>query len=171
MKSLIKNITKPQLKEFIKKSVNEVLKRFGVINEMAVPLKEYRARVDELRFQLVENWCLCKWCQLFNPECENYAHWSTELKACINNLKFLDIKNGIDKRRILERMLVDVYDYDKTNMILRIIRDKFDLENINNNTQRAKVASAFADDIEDLIDVISLYRISTNSYTKATFEN
>ena len=171
MKTLIKNITKPQLKEIIKKSVNEVLNRFGLINEMAVPLKEYRARVDELRFQLVENWCLCKWCQLFNPECENYTHWSTELKACINNLKFLDIKNGIDKRRILKRMLVDDYDYDKTNMILRIINDKFDLENINDNTQRARVASAFADGIEDLIDVISLYNISTNSYTKATFEN
>ena len=171
MKALIKNITKPQLKEIIKKSVNEVLNRFGLINEMAVPLKAYRARVDGLRFQLVENWCLCKWCQLFNPECENYTHWSTELKACINNLKFLDIKNGIDKRRILKRMLVDDYDYDKTNMILRIINDKFDLENINDNTQRARVASAFAYGIEDLIDVISLYNISTNSYTKATFEN
>ena len=81
-----------------------------MINEMAVPLKTYRARVDGLRFQLVENWCLCKWCQLFNQECENFAHWITELKACIDNLKFLDIKNGIDKRRTLIKMLVRDYE-------------------------------------------------------------
>ena len=88
-------LTEKQFKEMINETVNDVLKRIGVINEMAVPLKDYRARVDGLRFQLVENWCLCKWCQLFNPECENFAHWVTELKACIDNLKFLDIKNGI----------------------------------------------------------------------------
>ena len=71
-------LTEKQFKEMINETVNDVLKRIGVINEMAVPLKDYRARVDGLRFQLVENWCLCKWCQLFNPECENFAHWVTE---------------------------------------------------------------------------------------------
>ena len=101
----MKKITESQLKEIINESVNDVLNRIGMINEMAVPLKTYRARVDGLRFQLVENWCLCKWCQLFNPECENFAHWITELKACIDNLKFLDIKNGIDKRITLIKMM------------------------------------------------------------------
>ena len=164
-------LTEKQFKEMINETVNDVLKRIGVINEMAVPLKDYRARVDGLRFQLVENWCLCKYCQLFNPECENFAHWLKELKACINNLKFLDIKNGIDKRRTLTLMLIDDYDYDKTNMIVRIINDKFDSENINNNTQRARVASAFADGIQNLIEVISVDTISTNSYIQTTFQN
>lgn len=171
MKSSSKKITECQLKNIINETVNDVLNRIGVMNEMAVPLKIYRARVDGLRFQLVENWCLCKYCQLFNPECENFAHWLKELKACINNLKFLDIKNGIDKRRTLTLMLIDDYDYDKTNMIVRIINDKFDSENINNNTQRARVASAFADGIQNLIEVISVDTISTNSYIQTTFQN
>lgn len=171
MKSSSKKITECQLKKIINETVNDVLNRIGVMNEMAVPLKIYRARVDGLRFQLVENWCLCKYCQLFNPECENFAHWLKELKACINNLKFLDIKNGIDKRRTLTLMLIDDYDYDKTNMIVRIINDKFDSENINNNTQRARVASAFADGIQNLIEVISVDTISTNSYIQTTFQN
>jgi len=101
MKTLKNKITENRLREIINESVEDVLNRIGIINEMAVPLKTYKTRVDGLRFQLVENWCLCKWCQLFNPECENFAHWITELKACIDNLKFLDIKNGIDKRRTL----------------------------------------------------------------------
>lgn len=171
MKSSSKKITEYQLKEIINETVNDVLNRIGVMNEMAVPLKIYRARVDGLRFQLVENWCLCKYCQLFNPECENFAHWLKELKACINNLKFIDIKNGIDKRRTLILMLIDDYDYDKTNMIVRIINDKFDSENINNNTQRVRVASAFADGIQNLIEVISVDTISTNSYIQTTFQN
>ena len=61
MKSSSKKITECQLKKIVNETVNDVLNRIGVMNEMAVPLKIYRARVDGLRFQLVENWCLCKW--------------------------------------------------------------------------------------------------------------
>jgi len=138
---------------------------------MVVPLKDYRARVDALRFQLVENWCLCKWCQLFNPECENFTHWKVELRACINNLKFLDIKNGIDKRKTLTRMLIDDYDYNSANMIERIIRGKFVLENITNNVQKVKVCTEFADNINGLIDAISIEAIDTDEYIQSTFQN
>jgi hypothetical protein len=169
MKTLKRKITESQLKEILKETVNDVLNRIGVINEKAVPLRTYRARVDALRFQLAENWCLCKWCQIFNSECENFALWITELKTCIDNLKFLDIKNGIDKRRTLTRMLIDDYDYDETNMIVRIINDRFDIENIKDNTQREKVASEFANGIRSLIEVISVDAISTNSYIQNTF--
>ena len=166
-----KKIAESQLKEIIDETVDDVLNRIGMINEMAVPLKTYKARVDGLRFQLVENWCLCKWCQLFSPECENFAHWINELKACINNLKFLDINSGIDKRRTLIRMLIKDYDYDETNMIVRIINDKFDIEKITDGSQRTRVAADFADGIQSLIEVISIDTISTNSYIQDTFQN
>ena len=164
-------LTEKQFKEMINETVNDVLKRIGVINEMAVPLKDYRARVDGLRFQLVENWCLCKWCQLFNPECENFAHWVTELKTCIDNLKFLDIKNNIDKRKTLIKMLVKDYDYDNANMIERIIRGKFVRENITDNTQKIQVCTTFADNIMGLIDAISMEVIDSDEYIQNTFIN
>ena len=138
---------------------------------MAVPLKTYRARVDGLRFQLVENWCLCKWCQLFNPECEKFAHWVTELKTCIDNLKFLDIKNNIDKRKTLIKMLVKDYDYDNANMIERIIRGKFVRENITDNTQKIQVGTKFADNIMGLIDAIFMEDIDSDEYIQNTFIN
>ena len=147
-------------------AINEI-----AINEMAIPLKDYKRKVDGIRFRLVENWCLCKWCQLFNPECENFDHWITELKACINNLKLVNINNGIDKKRTLTRMLIDDYAYDETNMIVRIINDKFDSEHINDNIQRARVASAFADNIQNLIEAIAVDIIRTNSYIQTTFKN
>lgn len=164
-------LSERQFKELINETVNDVLNRIGVINEMAVPLKDYRERVDGLRFQLVENWCLCKWCQLFNPKCENFAHWVTELKACIDNLKFLDIKNGIDKRRTLTRMLVTDYDYNDANMIERIIRGKFVRENITNNTQKVRVCTEFADNINELINAISMVSIDSDEYIQNTFNN
>ena len=167
----MKKITESQLKEIINETVNDVLNRIGMINEMAVTLKTYRARVDGLRFQLVENWCLCKWCQLFNPECENFAHWITELKACIDNLKFVDIKNGIDKRKTLIKMLVTDYDYDNANMIERIIRGKFVRENLTDNAQKVQACTAFADNIFGLIDAISMETIDSDEYIQNTFRS
>lgn len=166
----MKKITESHLKEIINETVNDVLNRIGMINEMAVSLKTYRARVDGLRFQLVENWCLCKYCQLFNPECENFAHWITELKACIDNLKFLDIKNGINKRKTLIKMLVRDYDYDNANMIERIIRGKFVRENLTDNTQKVQTCIAFADNIFGLIDAISMESIDSDEYIQNTFK-
>ena len=169
MKTLTNKITRKRLEEILNESVEDVLKRIGIITEMAVPLKTYKKRVDGLRFQLVENWCLCKWCQLFSLECENFAHWIAELKACIDNLKFLDIKNGIDKRRILIKMLVKDYDYDSANMIERIVRGKFVRENISDNNQKVRVCIEFADHINELIDAISLDAIDTDEYVQNTF--
>lgn len=159
------------LKEIIDESVENTINRIGLINEMSVPLKTYKARVDGLRFQLVENWCLCKWCQLFNEECENFSHWINELKACINNLKFLDIKNNINKRKTLLKMLVDDYDYNNSSMIERIIRGKFKKENLNNENQQQAVCEEFANNIKDLIEVISNNKIDTIEYIEKTFSN
>ncbi|MCF0210941.1 MAG: hypothetical protein HUK18_06510 [Bacteroidales bacterium] len=155
--------------DFLDESVDDVLKRMGVLNEMAVPLKGYRARVDGLRFQLVENWCLCKWCQIYHPKCGNFAYWKSELKACMENLKFLEIKGGIDKKNTLKRMLVDDYDYDDPSMIIMIIRTKFNREKILDNTQREHVASKFADNIHGLINAISLSSVYVDDYIQHTF--
>ena len=171
MVNKVRKITETELKIVINETVNDVLQRIGMLTEMSVPLKAYRDRVDGLRFQLVENWCLCKWCQLYNPKNENFSHWIVELKACINNLKLLDIKNGVDKRKTLLRMLVNDYDYDDTNMIIRIINDKFDSEKIMDNNQRVRVATEFADNIQKLIETISINTVSTNGYIQNTFLN
>lgn len=136
---------------------------------MAVSLKAYKARIDEFRIQLAENWCLCKYCQLFKSDCENFTYWIKELKNCIGNLKFLDIKNGIGKRKILTRMLVKDYDYNNANMIERIVRDKFVTEHINDNNQKIRVCIEFADHINELIDAISIDAIDTDEYIQKIF--
>ena len=170
-KTIKNGITESRLRDFLNESVEDVLNRIGKINEKSVPLRVYKARVDGLRFQLVENWCLCKWCQLFDPACQNYFYWITELKACIDNLKFIAIQNGIDKRKTLKQMLVNDYDNDDANMIKRIVRGRFVRENISDNLQKARVCIEFADNITGLIDAISIDTIDSDEYIHNTFNN
>lgn len=158
-----------KLYELIDETVQDVIDRLGLVTEMAVPLKTYKARVDGLRFQLVENWCLCKHCQLYNQECATFPHWIKELKACINNLKFLDIKRNIDKGKTLYSMLVSDYDYNSPEMIERIVRGKLNRERIADKKERERVCSEFAVGIYDLIGAISDNEVDTDEYLSETF--
>ena len=141
-----------------------------VLNEMAEPLKKYVKRIESIRFQLAENWCLCKYCQLYSKDNPNFAHWITELRPCIQYLKFVDINNGIDKKRTLQRILVGQYDFNSADMIKRIIEDKFSDEKINDPAIISIVSNELANGINDLIEAISNNNITINSYVQTTFK-
>ena len=166
----MKDIRKKIHKSLLNESVEETLNRIGIITEMTVPLQDYKRRVDGLRFQLVENWCLCKYCQLYDKTSNNYKHWLSELKACINNLKFLEIKGTSSKRKTLEKMLVKDYDYNDPYMINRIIIGKFHEEIITDVHQINSVCECFANSIDNLINAISDDDIIIDDYVKDTFE-
>ena len=141
-----------------------------VLNEMAEPLKKYVKRIESIRFQLAENWCLCKYCQLYSKDNPNFAHWITELRPCIQYLKFVDISNGIDKKRTLQRILVGQYDFNSADMIKRIIEDKFSDEKINDPAIISIVSNELANGINGLIEAISNNNITINSYVQTTFK-
>ena len=161
--------SKREFYDFLHETVEETLKHVSPLNELSVPLSFYKDKVDCLRFQLVDNWCLCKYCQLYDEDNLNKNHWAVELRACIFNLKKIDIKNGISKHRILEKMLVNDYDYDKPNMIVRVINEKFNVEQIFDKKVRFDVAEEFADGIHNLIDEISDDDSDINDYILNTF--
>lgn len=162
-------MNKNKFRKKLHETVAETLSHMEVLSEMAVPLKKYKDRVDGLRFQIVENWCLCKYCQLFEPHNQNFAHWVNELKACINNLKLLNIKNNIDKRQVLQKMLVEEFDYNDSSMIARIIDDKFAVEGIVNVSAKGIICKCFANSIEYLINAIANEGISTDVYLQSAF--
>ena len=98
MKKIV--LTREELKEVVREATQQVLM------EMAEPLKKYVKRIESIRFQLAENWCLCKYCQLYSQDNRDFAHWITELRPCIQYLKFVDINNGIDKKKTLQRPFI-----------------------------------------------------------------
>lgn len=157
-------LTEQELKEVVMNAAQRVL------NEMAEPLKKYVKRIESIRFQLAENWCLCKYCQLYSKDNPNFAHWITELRPCIQYLKFVDINNGIDKKKTLQRILVGQYDFNSSDMIKRIIEDKFSDEKINDPAIISIVSNELANGINDLIEAISNNNITINSYVQTTFK-
>lgn len=140
-----------------------------MMTEMAMPLKVYIKKIEFYMHDLVENWCLCKWCQMFDPENNNFNHWKKELRAFINQLKDPVIKNSIGKKKHLQRWLKEYYELDTKSMVRRIIQDKFTEEHIIDASQVDEVAQAFAVNVDSLIDIINDDSLSTMNYITSEF--
>lgn len=138
---------------YLEETAEEFLTNMNFLNEMSLTLKEYKRRLEFLRCQIVENWCLCKWCQLYDPKCSIFNHWSNELKAYIKSLKFLKVKAG-DKRKATEQT-IELCDLNVESMIALIIKSKFNTENIMNEKERFYVCKAFVNNIDYLVDVLT----------------
>ena len=162
MAKKIIRINEEELKEIVKNATQQVL------NEMAVTIKTYKARVDGLRLQLVENWCLCRYCQLFDKDNQFFNHWLTELKAHMNNIKSLNIKKG-DKLRILNQMLINDYDFDDANTIYRIIVGKFMCEGITDVNIVSRISCDFINSVNDFVNTLGIDTIITEDYLQNTF--
>lgn len=139
-----------------------------LLTEYAIPIKQYKSRIDGLRLQLVENWCLCKYCQLFKPDSENFTHWINELRAHMDNIKSLNIKSG-NKCKILKSMLIDDFDFDDNGTIYRIIVGKFKREGINDVNVISKITTEFTNNIELFINVLGIDDIITDDYLESEF--
>jgi len=145
--------------------------KYRTLHEMSIPLKDFRELVGDLRFQLVQNWCLCKYCQLFDSGNLNFSHWETELKSYIMRLKGVSIKNNIDKKRSLEHILGDYYDFNDVEMVKCLIVDKFEDEHVTDERHINAVATTFVNDISELIDILSDKSTHINDYLTHTFHS
>lgn len=126
-----------------------------LLSEMAIPLKLFIRDIEGLKFQIIQNWCLCKWCQMFDPGNENFNHWKEELAAHMLQLQNSKLKGKISKRKHLERYFIEYYEYNDKDSVIGAIRDKFAKEKIVDQLQINAVAIEFANNINALIDVIA----------------
>ena len=155
--------------QIIKTEVDASEGKLQVVNEMSIPLDKYDNRIESFRFEIVENWCLCKWCQMFSPTNRNFNHWRKKLCTYIKHLKLVTLKNKASKKKHLVDVLVREYDYNDKDMIADIIHDKFNKENTAKHAQIDVVAQEFANGIYELIDVIAVRSLSLDEYIKSTF--
>lgn len=120
---------------------------------MAIGLEEYIRRVDKLRLHLVENWCLCKYCELYDSCNPNFEDWAEALLYAMNDIKSLNVNDG-NKLDTLKQMLIEEYDFNDANTIHRIIVDRFHRECICNDNQIRWVSEQFAESIDDFITAL-----------------
>lgn len=101
---------------------------------MAIILEEYQRRVDKARLHLVESWCLCKYCELYDPQHPDFEDWTEKLLYAMKDIKSLNIEQG-SKLEILNQMLMEDYDFDDPNTIYRVVVDRFHQEGISDYTK------------------------------------
>ena len=135
---------------------------------MAIVLEEYKRRVDKVRLLLVENWCLCKYCDLFDSHYPNFEDWAEVLLYAMNDIKSLNVNDG-NKLDTLKQMLIEEYNFNNASTIHRIIADRFYRECICNDNQIRWVSERFAESIDDFITALGDDSIIAYKYIKDTF--
>ena len=134
---------------------------------MAIGLEEYIGRVDKLRLHLVENWCLCKYCELYDSGNPYFEDWAEALLYAMNDIKSLNVNDG-NKLDTLKQMLIEEYNFNDANTIHRIIVDRFNREHICNNTRTQYVSEQFTESIDDFITTLGDDRIIAYKYINST---
>lgn len=81
--------------------------------EMAMDRAEMKNKIDALLPQIIENWCLVKYCHLTNNKQDLVNHWSHELYVHILRVARFELKKSSTVVKLkLVKELFNVYDFD-----------------------------------------------------------
>ena len=137
------------IKEYILEKFQNTL-----IFEMAYSRKELKNSFDSILDQIIEKWCLVKYCSLYDEQNLNKTHWANELTAHMYNILKRQLKNGDEdaKLQLLKSVTYEQKEYTTSIAIKNCIRLKFKKENIQIPDI---VCSACIDDLETILSLIS----------------
>ena len=130
-------INKEELKTIINESINKVLEenKRGLLNEMAIPRKDYKGKIDSLMPQILENWCLVRFCSIVDRT-EYKIHWSDELRGHLLTVSRFSIK-GNDSEESRMKVLHEIWaenDFGQPRFLNMTIANKFIQEGIDIST-------------------------------------
>lgn len=138
-----------------------------MITEMAKSLSDFKQLVSDLSDQIVENWCLVKWCDIHPNELTSKRlrnHWATELKTYMFKISKERIKSGRKDKVILNEW-INHLELNDAQIVADIIRNKFEKEGLekyvnimseecaNSAKDICNVLSGIKYDIEDYVNV------------------
>ena len=137
----------------IKEYILEKLQNTSIF-EMAYSRKELKNSFDSILDQIIENWCLVKYCSLYDGQNINKNHWANELTAHMYNILKRQLKNGSEdsKLQLLKSVAYDHKEYTTAAAIKRCIRLKFKKENIQITNE---LCSDCIEDLETILELIS----------------
>ena len=137
------------IKEYILEKLQNTL-----VFEMTYSRKELKNSFDDILDQIIENWCLVKYCSLYNVQNINKNHWANELAAHMYNILKRQLKNGDEdaKLQLLKSVTYDQKEYTTAAAIKRCIRLEFKKENIQITNE---LCSACIEDLETILKLIS----------------
>lgn len=147
------------------KSLSDCIKEF-FITEMAIKLGEFRKKTEEIISQVIENWCLVKWCddnpyEITSKKLRN--HWASELIGHMKSIVDIKLKSS-RKDKALKNLMIDTMELDDHNEISNVIRKKFSEEGLAKYVN--KISFECADHIEEICNILSGTREDVEEYVR-----
>jgi hypothetical protein len=155
------NIFLNKMKQTLNQIISEVIERFmakNVILEMAFNRAAYKERVNALLDQLLQNWCLVKYCSITKNDNINKNHWIGELKGILATIARFNIKgnnSAISRAKALKNVWND-NDFDSDIKCVELaIYNKFKEEKIDiTNIAYKTVLTECVNNYNEIINII-----------------
>lgn len=151
------------------KNFSEFLKNF-YITEMAIKLGEFRNNSEGIINQIIENWCLVKWCDMYPNELTSKRlrnHWALELinhMLRINNIKL----KGSRKDKALHNLVIKTLEYNDWIEIAKVIRNKFEKERLEKYINI--ISEECANNIENICNILCSDENTIKEYVNGYME-
>ena len=148
-----------RLKEYLLEALQQT-----DIFEMAESRKELKKDIDGLIKQIIENWCLVKYCSLYDPNHLTKNHWKNELESHMINIFEKKLKSGDSdtKYKVIHDWVIDSLEINTAFKIQMIMRRKIKKENLK-----------MPDEIYELCieELDTLLCLMSNKYTPENYNN
>ena len=151
------------------KNFSEFLKNF-YITEMAIKLGEFRNNSEGIINQIIENWCLVRWCDVYSNELTSKRlrnHWALELinhMLRINNIKLKDSR----KDKALHNLVIKTFEYNDWIEIAKVIRNKFIEEGLEKYVNI--MSEECANNIENICNILCSDENTIKEYVNGYME-
>lgn len=129
------------------------------IFEMAYSREQYIDNIDDIADQIVENWCLIRYCTLYDKDNKNKAHWKQELKSYCKKLLRSVVK--VNKLKATQDAMIEMLELDNQKIVEVTIADKFEKENFEIKQDICKDFSEYG--LQKIIYLVSK-KFSNTSY-------
>lgn len=141
------------------------MKKF-FITEMAIKLGEFRNKTEGIINQVIENWCLVKWCddnpnELTSKRLRN--HWASELIGHMKSIIDIKLKSG-RKDKALKNLMIDTMELNDSVEISRRIRKKFNDEGLSKYIN--KISFDCSKHIEEILEILNGTEEDVEEYIK-----
>lgn len=146
------------LRDYINEKLMDLIENTKIF-EMAISRSKYTDRLYNMVNQIIENWCLIRYCTLTNSNLDLRAHWCSELSSHLFSIyyeklkddKSFNIKLKATKKTYLEEAELDTWD----EKIHNIIKRKFNKEQLNDNHIIDNVVKDFMSNIEYICELVA----------------
>ena len=124
-------LTEEKLREIIRDTITKIIET-PMLCEMSFPRKTYKEKVRGLSIQLLENWCLVRYCTIVGQTIYK-KHWSDELQTHMLTISRWSLKQNDNiqaRKKVFDEIWMEE-DYNDPQFLTMVVANKFMQEGIS----------------------------------------